>query len=95
MEQRIIDNVFLKLEVQEYLKKESHSEESFNAYCVSKDVCIGIVTKIKVSPYYFNETGKKLVYLFIDIDTKQTRYLEKNGKKINLNVEKNKIYWGH
>jgi hypothetical protein len=94
MEQRIIDNTFLKLAVDEYLRKENHSEESFNTYCVSKDVCIGIITKIKVSPYYFNKTGKKLVYLFIDIDTKQTRYLEKNGKKINLNVEKNKIYWG-
>ena len=94
MEQRIIDNVFLKLEIDEYLKKEKHSEESFNAFCVSKDVCIGIITKIKVSPYYFNKTGRKLMYLFIDIDTKQTRYLEKNGKKINLNVEKNKIYWG-
>jgi hypothetical protein len=53
-----------------------------------------MITKIKVSPYYFNQTGKKLVYYFIDIDTKQTRPLSKNGKNVNLNIEKNRIDWG-
>ena len=94
MEQRIINNVFLKLEVDEYLKKQNLTEESFNTYCISKDVCIGIITKIKISPYYFNKTGKKLMYLFIDIDTKQTHYVAKNGKKVNLNIDKNKSDWG-
>jgi hypothetical protein len=94
MEQRIIDNTCLILEINEYLTKQNHTQESFSTYCISKDVCIGIITKIKTSPYYFNKTGKKLMYLFIDIDTKQTHYVAKNGKKVNLNIDKNKIEWG-
>ena len=86
-----MDNVFLKIEITEYLKRQNHTEESFSLYCISKDVCVGIISKIKVSPYYFNQTGKKLVYYFIDIDTKQTRPMTKN---VNLNIEKNRIDWG-
>jgi hypothetical protein len=93
MEQQIINNVFIIIAIEEYLKTQNHTQDSFITFCKSKDTCIGIITKIKTSPYYFNKNGKKLVNMFLDLDTKKIHYLSKNGKKVQLNCEENRIKW--
>ena len=91
MEQVIINNVFLKVEVDTFLKTQNQTQDTFIKLCISKDLCVGLITKIKCNPYYFNETGKKLTYLFLDIDTKKVSPISKNGKTLYRNCKENKI----
>tara|TARA_R110002126_G_scaffold99222_1_gene230374 strand:- start:38 stop:334 length:297 start_codon:yes stop_codon:yes gene_type:complete len=97
MESRITNNIFLKVEIINHLKtgKNPMTEDEFELYCKSKDICIGIVSKLKVSPYYFNKSGSKLAYQFLDIDTNKISPISniKTGKVINKNIEKYKITW--
>ena len=90
-------NIFLKVEIINHLKtgKNPMTEDEFELYCKSKDICIGIVSKLKVSPYYFNKSGSKLAYQFLDIDTNKISPISniKTGKVINKNIETNKISW--
>ena len=94
---KIMSNVCLKVEIINYLKTSQNiTENEFELYCKTKDICIGIVSQLKVSPYYFNKSGTKLLYQFLDIDTKKMNIISntKTGKPINKNIEKNKMNWG-
>jgi predicted peptidase len=95
-ERRVINNGFLLLAIDKMLEKSKTTRDEHERYCVSKNICIGIITDIKVSPYYFNKTGKYLIYMFLDreknivlpIKDKTTGAIKK------LNIEKNILKWG-
>jgi hypothetical protein len=93
-----MDNACLKIAIIKHLKTGTTpmTEEEMEAYCKSKDICVGIVSPIKVSPYYFNTSGSKIIYQFLDIKTNKMSPLlnKKTGKAVNRNNEANKISWG-
>jgi len=97
----VLDNVVLKaaiiraLKCQVNFKGTKLTEEEFELWCIYKDVCVGIVSNIKVSPYYFNKEGSKLCYWFLDIKKNEFRVLEKNGHTIRPNIKKNQLKWGN
>jgi len=97
-QRQIMNNVFLKVEIMNYLKtkKNPMSEDEYELYCKKNDVCMGIISEIKVSPYYFNKSGKKLMYQFLDLKTNTMRpiFNKKTGEMINKNIKKNQISWG-
>lgn len=92
----IMNNAYLKIEIIKHLKTVGKTEEEMEIYCKSKDVCIGIVSPIKVSPYYFNKSGSKIIYQFLDFKTNKLSPLlnKKTGKAVNKNNESNKLTWG-
>jgi len=94
----VMNNVVLKNVIIDYLKKGKNpmTEDEYELYCKSNDTCVGIVSQLKVSPYYFNKSGTKLAYRFLDIDTKKMKpiFNTKTGKMVNKNIEKNRLKWG-
>jgi len=94
MEQQIINNAHLMIGIQNMFRRNNQLENEFIEYCKKNDVCVGIISKIKVSPYYFNEKGKKLCYLFLEIETGKSSPILQSGKKVVANVSKNKMSWG-
>jgi len=55
------------------------------------DTCLGIITKYKTSPFYYNKEGKYLIYMFCDENG--FKPIKKNGGGKILNIEENKILW--
>jgi len=92
-QQLIMNNAVLGVEIDAYLKSNNFTRVTFGDFCKNKNTCIGIFTKIKTEPFYFNKTGKKLSYLFLDIDTKKAHTIKINDKFVVKNVEENKIKW--
>jgi len=101
LDKRVLDNIALKAAIIRALKCPVNfkgtrlTEEEFELSCIYQDVCVGIVSDIKVSPYYFNKEGSKLCYWFLDIKRNEFRVLEKNGHTIQPNIKKNQLKWGN
>ena len=97
----VLDNVVLTAAIIRALKcpvnfkGNTMTEEEFELSCIYQDLCVGIVSDIKVSPYYFNKEGSKLCYWFLDIRKNMFRILVKNGHTIHPNIKKNQLKWGN
>jgi hypothetical protein len=95
MERSIMNNAFLMIAIKKHFEKVNMTETEFINQCIKNDICIGVVSKIKVSPYYFNNDGKKLSYMYLDIDTNIMQPLiKKNRKRVCKNITENRIQWG-
>ena len=99
LDKKVLDNVVLKAAIIRAFKspvnfKSKMTEEDFELSCIYQDVCVGIVSDIKVSPYYFNKEGSKLCYWFLDIKKNTFRILEKYGHTIHPNIKKYQLKWG-
>ncbi len=94
--QQVINNAYLFTAIDKMLEKSKTTRDEHERYCVSKNICIGIITDIKVSPYYFNKTGKYLTYMFLDREKNIVRPIKNTttGAIKNLNIEKNRLKWG-
>jgi hypothetical protein len=82
-------------DIMEALKQENHTDETYSKWCVKNNVCVGIVSKLQTAPVYFNTKGEKLVYVFLDRDTKKfSPIIKKDGTKVMKNIEENHMKWG-
>lgn len=98
MQQQIINNAFLMIAIKEFFEGSNTTEEEYVKKLEQVNMCIGIVTDIKVSPYYLNINGKYLNYVFYDRHTKTCRIMKrknlKTKNKMVLNIEENRLVWG-
>jgi len=93
MDHQIINNSFLLVSINNWLKKENKTKESYEEWCKTKNLCVTIVSEIKVLPYIFNKNGKFLINMFLDVHTDSIKYLSKNGKIIQKNIKENHLNW--
>lgn len=94
MDSLIINNYLLLDSINSWLKKENQTQESYEEWCKTKNLCVTIISEIKVSPYKFNKDGKFLINIFLDIHTNSIKYLSKNKKTIQKNIKENHLNWG-
>ncbi len=92
MEQQIINNAFFMIAIKEFFDGNGMTEEEYENKLKQKDLCIGIVTDIKTSPYYINKKGKYLAYILFDRQTKKCKTMLKKNKLV-LNNKKNQLNW--
>jgi len=89
MEQRIILNAILMTELNTKIT------EKMIEKLIREDTCMSVISKIKVSPILYNETGKYIIHLFYNLDTGKFSPIKKGGKKKLLNTLENRMTWGN
>ena len=95
MDRGIINNAYLLISIDAWLKKENKTREQFETWCREKNVCFTVVSQIKVSPYKFNKDGKYLINLLLDIHTNTVKFLKnKDGQTKVRNTKENQLTWG-
>ena len=93
---QIINNARLMIAIQAHFHQQKITEKQFIKIIADRDHCIGFISELKVSPFYFNKSGKKLAYLFIDIKTlKISPVIKADGRKVVENTKENQMEWGN
>ena len=95
-QQIITNNARLMIAIQAHFHQSKITEQQFIKIIADRDHCIGFISELKVSPLYFNKSGKKLAYMFIDTKTLKVNILAKiDGRKVVENTKENQMEWGN
>lgn len=80
--------------VQAHFHQNKITEQQFIKIIKQKDLCVGFVSELKVSPLYFNKEGKILSHMFIDTKTLKVNVIAKiDGRKVVENTKENELKW--